>query len=123
MTTAEKIRLIEESASFAQIPAEAMPASHKENYYFVSYSHKDYKEVLSDILRLEELGINIWYDNEMHIGENWREIAQMYISKFQCAGIIFYLTENSISSPACNEEVEYVLTAVSFEPIYTEFFH
>lgn len=110
MTTEEKIRIIEKSASFAEIPAEAMPPSHKENYYFVSYSHKDYKEVLKDILRLEEMGINIWYDNEMHIGENWREIAQMYISKFQCVGIIFYLTENSITSPACNEEVEYVLT-------------
>lgn len=110
MTIEEKIRLIETSSSFAEVPAEAMPASHKENYYFVSYSHRDYKEVLKDILRLEELGVNIWYDNEMHIGENWREIAQMYISKFQCSGVIFYLTENSISSPACNQEVEYVLT-------------
>ena len=110
MTIEEKIRLIESSASFADVPAEAMPVSHRENYYFVSYSHKDYKEVLKDILRLEELGVNIWYDNEMHIGENWREIAQMYISKFQCSGVIFYLTENSISSPACNQEVEYVLT-------------
>ncbi len=110
MTVEEKIRLIENSTSFAEVPVEAMPVSHKENYYFVSYSHKDYKEVLGDILRLEELGVNIWYDNEMHIGENWREIAQMYISKFQCSGVIFYLTENSISSPACNKEVEYVLT-------------
>ena len=110
MTLEEKIRIIENTSSFDQIPREAMPSSHKDNYYFVSYSHKDYKTVFADILRLEELGINIWYDNEMHIGENWREIAQLYISKFQCSGVIFYLTENSISSPACNQEVEYVLT-------------
>lgn len=89
MTIEEKIKLIDESHSFAEIPLEAMPTSHKENYYFVSYSHKDYKEVLKDILLLENLGINIWYDNEMHIGENWREIAQMYISKFQC---YFYIS-------------------------------
>lgn len=106
----ERIRIIEESHSFGEIPQDVMPPSHKENYYFVSYSHKDYKEVLRDILYLEAMGINIWYDHDMHIGENWREIAQMYISKFQCAGVIFYLTENSISSPACNQEVEYVLT-------------
>ena len=110
ISTEEKIRIIEQSASFADVPQEAMPPSYKENYYFVSYSHKDYKEVLRDILRLEEMGVNIWYDHEMHIGENWREIAQLYISKFQCAGILFYLTENSLSSPACNQEVEYVLT-------------
>ncbi len=106
----EKLKLIESSASMADLPISALPPSHKENYYFISYSHKDYKLVFQDILRFEEMGINIWYDSEMHIGENWREIAQMYISKFQCKGVIFYLTENSISSPACNEEVEYVLT-------------
>ena len=110
MTLEEKIRLIDESESFADLPEDALPPSHRENYYFVSYSHKDYKRVLKDILLLEALGVNIWYDKEMHIGENWREIAELYISKFQCSGVIFYLTENSISSPACNKEVEYVLT-------------
>lgn len=110
MTLEEKIRLIEESESFGDLPEDALPPSHRENYYFVSYSHKDYKRVLKDILMLEALGVNIWYDKEMHIGENWREIAELYISKFQCSGVIFYLTENSISSPACNKEVEYVLT-------------
>ena len=92
MTTEEKIRIIENTNSFAEVPMEVLPPSHRESYYFVSYSHKDYKMVLADILRLEELGVNIWYDNEMHIGENWQEIAQLYISKFQCAGVIFYLT-------------------------------
>ncbi len=110
MNIEEKIRLIDNSTSFADVPADALPPSYKDNYYFVSYSHKDYKVVLKDILRLEELGVNIWYDKEMHIGENWQEIAQLYISKFQCAGVIFYLTPNSVSSPACNREVEYVLT-------------
>ena len=110
MSLEEKIRLIEASNSFADIPQDAFPKSHKENYYFVSYSHKDYKRVLKDIILLEDMGINIWYDSEMHVGENWQEIAELYISKFQCAGVIFYLSENSISSPACNREVEYVLT-------------
>lgn len=110
MTLEERIKIIEDTSSFDEIPLDVLPPSHKDNYYFVSYSHKDYKTVFPDILRLEALGINIWYDNEMHIGENWREIAQLYISKFQCSGVIFYLTENSISSPACNQEVEYVLT-------------
>jgi len=110
MTVEEKIDAILAAENFAAIPAEAMPPSHRDNYYFVSYSHRDYKTVLPDILRLEALGVPLWYDREMHIGENWQEVAELYLSKFQCAGIIFYLTENSIASPACNREVEYALS-------------
>lgn len=105
----EKIRLIEESNSFLDLNKDILPKVHKEDYYFVSYSHKDYKKVMKDILLLEDAGINIWYDSDMHIGENWEDIANMYISKFQCKGIIFYLSKNSILSKACNKEVEYVL--------------
>ena len=105
----EKISLIQNSSSFNDVPREALPSSHKTDYYFVSYSHLDYKKVLKDILLLESYGINIWYDDEMHIGQNWKEIAELYISKFHCKGVIFYLSENSIKSKACNEEIEYVL--------------
>ena len=104
-----RIALIEGASSFSEIPPEVLPTTHKEDYYFVSYSHKDYKEVLKDLLLLEEKGINIWYDAEMHIGENWQEVAEIYISKFQCKGVIFYLSKNSLSSKACNEEIAYVL--------------
>ena len=108
-TLEEKLAIIESSNSFADLNIDVLPKAHKEDYYFVSYSHKDYKEVMKDILLLEDAGINIWYDSDMHIGENWEDIAEMYISKFQCKGIIFYLTKNSILSPACNKEVEFVL--------------
>ena len=46
----EKIDLILNSNSLNEVPREALPSSHKEEYYFVSYSHKDYKQVLKDIL-------------------------------------------------------------------------
>ena len=100
----EKIRLIEESNSFLDLNKDILPKVYKEDYYFVSYSHKDYKKVMKDILLLEDVGINIWYDSDMHIGENWEDIAEMYISKYQYKGIIFYLSENSILSKACNNE-------------------
>lgn len=108
-TTEEKIAIIEQSNSFLDLNKDILPKAHKEDYYFVSYSHKDYKQVMKDILLLEDSGINIWYDSDMHIGENWEEIAESYISKYQCKGIIFYLSKNSILSAACNKEVEYVL--------------
>ena len=108
-TLEQKIKLIEQSNSFADLNQEVMPKAYKEDYYFVSYSHKDYKKVMKDILLLEDCGINIWYDTDMHVGENLEDIAKTYISKFQCKGIIFYLSKNSILSDACNKEVEYVL--------------
>ena len=109
LTLDEKLSALASSNSFLELNKEVLPTAHKEDYYFVSYSHKDYKTVLKDILLLEDKGINIWYDSDMHIGENWENIAETYISKFQCKGIIFYLSENSILSPACNKEIEYVL--------------
>ena len=109
LTLQEKLQKIENSNSLLDLNSDVLPKVYKENYYFVSYSHKDYKKVMKDILLLEEEGINIWYDSDMHIGENWEDIAEMYISKYQCKGIIFYLSENSILSKACNKEVEYVL--------------
>ena len=109
LTLKEKLSIIDNSNSMQELNKEVLPKVHKENYYFVSYSHKDYKKVMKDILLLEDEGINIWYDSDMHIGENWEDIAEMYISKFQCKGIIFYLSENSILSKACNKEIEYVL--------------
>ena len=87
-----------------ELNSDVLPIAHKEDYYFVSYSHKDYKKVMKDILLLQDCGINIWYDSDMHIGENWEDIAEMYISKYQYKGIIFYLSENSILSKACNNE-------------------
>ena len=108
-TLEEKIRIIERSNSMLDLNKDVLPEAHRENYYFVSYSHKDYKKVIKDILLLEANGVNIWYDCDMHIGENWEEIAETYITKYQCKGIIFYLSENSIASSACNKEVQYVL--------------
>ncbi|MBQ4072573.1 MAG: leucine-rich repeat protein [Clostridia bacterium] len=107
-TLEERILAIENSHSLTDLDSDVLPTSHQEDYYFVSYSHKDYKAVLTDILKLEAEGLNFWYDTDIHVGENWEYIAKTYISKFQCKGVIFYLSENSILSTACNKEIEYV---------------
>ena len=108
LTIEERIKAIENSNSLTDLSSDVLPKSHQEDYYFVSYSHKDYKAVLTDILKLEAKGLNFWYDTDIHVGENWEYIAKSYISKFQCKGVVFYLSEHSILSPACNKEIEYV---------------
>ena len=108
LTIEERIKIIEASSDLKELMNDVLPKSYHEDYYFLSYSHKDYKKVLPDILRMEEQGLHFWYDISMPLGRNWEDIAKTYISKFQCKGVIFYLSENSITSSSCNTEIQYV---------------
>lgn len=106
LTTEEKIQIIETSARLNDVPISCLPAVHMSEYYFVSYSHKDYKEVYADILRLQQCGLNIWYDRGMEAGKSWYDVAENYIDRFSCLGVIFYLSANSIVSDAIHKEIE-----------------
>ena len=45
----DKIHRIEETASLNEVSLECLPPVQTDKYYFVSYSHKDYKLVYKDI--------------------------------------------------------------------------
>lgn len=104
----EKIKIIEESNNLDDIALSALPNVYGDSYYFVSYSHKDYKKVYVDILKLQEAGINIWYDRGLVPGKSWQDYADEAIAKHNCIGVIFYLSENSLVSKAIAHEIEYV---------------
>ena len=104
----EKLDIINHSSSLGELPIEVMPYTQSDEYYFVSYSHADYKEVYSDILRLQQLGINIWYDRGLPAGRDWEKSAYEAIIKYSCVGVIFYLSENSLASGAVIKEINFV---------------
>jgi len=104
----EKLDIIQNSSSLGEIPLDAMPYTQSDEYYFVSYSHADYKEVFADILRLQEQGINIWYDRGLPVGRDWEKSANEIVSKYSCVGVIFYLSENSLKSDAVAREIRFV---------------
>ena len=108
LTLEEKINIIENSHELGEIPLDAMPFMQSDEYYFVSYSHRDYKKVYGDILRLQNLGVNIWYDRGLPAGRNWQDIADEAISKHACKGVIFYISENSLLSDAVEREILFV---------------
>ena len=89
------------------IPSAILPDVFSSDYFFISYSHKDYKSVYKDIFYLEKLGLNIWYDRGIPAGKNWKDIANKYLTPFSCVGVIFYISENSLLSDAVLEELEY----------------
>lgn len=105
----EKIKKIEQTTTLNEVSLECLPPVQTEKYYFVSYSHKDYKLVYKDIFLLQQQGFSIWYDRGMEAGKNWKETAEKYITKYNCAGVIFYLSENSILSEAIHEEIKLLL--------------
>lgn len=105
----EKLQGIMQSRQLDDLPLKYLPpvSDNPDNYYFVSYSHKDYKQVYPDIFALQGQGVNIWYDRAMPAGRSWKETAEKYISPSRCAGVVFYVSENSLMSPAIHEEIAY----------------
>ncbi len=45
----------------------------EEPYVFVSYAHKDVSLVYPELTWLNNQGINIWYDEGIEAGTEWRE--------------------------------------------------
>ena len=86
-----------------KIPVALLPGVHSKEYYFISYSHKDYKTVYPDLFMLENEKLNFWYDRGIPAGSNWKDIATKYIAPFDCKGVIFYISENSLLSNAIYE--------------------
>jgi pimeloyl-ACP methyl ester carboxylesterase len=90
-----------------------------EPYVFVCYSHEDSELVYAELVWLREQGINIWYDEGISAGENWRAAigdALLGASKF-----LFYLSARSLKSDHCNREINLALDeAKDVVPVYLE---
>ena len=99
------------STELNAIPVAYLPDVVTDKYFFISYSHLDYKEVYSDIFDLQQKGLSIWYDRGIPAGNNWKEIAIKYIGPFSCKGTIFYISENALMSDSILEEVK---SAISY---------
>lgn len=97
------------SCDLLSIPSVLLPEVFYDNYFFISYSHKDYRSVYTDIINLQNNGVNTWYDRGIPGGKNWKDIANKYMSPINCVGVIFYISENALLSDAVIDEIEYAL--------------
>lgn len=103
----ELFNLIETSSSIAELyELDCIPnSSYTGEYFFISYSHGDYKLVYKDIFAYELEGLTVWFDRGMKPGSDWLENAEHFISQFACKGIIIYLSNLSLNSRAVFEEI------------------
>ena len=102
-----KISKIIASSDLVSLSIDYLPDISNQDFFFISYSHLDYKDVYVDLLGLQVNEINVWYDRGMAAGSDWKVIAEQHMTPFECKGIIFYVSENSIVSPSFIREVEF----------------
>lgn len=77
----------------------------KERYIFISYSHKDYKQVYADLAELYAADVPFWYDSGLPAGKNWDDEVRDKMTDPRCAGVIFYLSENLFLSNSIQIEI------------------
>ena len=78
------------------------------DYAFISYSHKDKEVVYDDLWALHEKGLSFWYDDGITAGEVWNEKVKEVVESPKCKLAIFFVSENTLVSPAIRQEMERV---------------
>jgi TIR domain len=76
-------------------------------YIFVSYSHKDGSSVYSELTWINAQDVNIWYDEGIEAGTEWREELAAAIKN---AGLfLYFVTPASVQSENCRKEVSFAV--------------
>lgn len=116
----ELYEIINSSSNFQEVKASGLlpEPDSDDGYYFVSYSHKDYKKVIKDIIEFQERGEKIWYDRGLESGKSWIKEVKQKISSYYCKGVIFYLSKNYFESLSCMMEMSHFLEIINKSCIF-----
>ena len=88
-------------------------------YIYVSYAHSDGKSVIGDIERFRNLGVNLWYDQDIIPGLDWN--AQIANAISGCSAVMIFLSRNSVESVNVRNEIFFALDLkIPIIPIYIE---
>ena len=78
-----------------------------EPYIFVSYAHKDAARVLPIILKMQEAGLRVWYDEGIEAGAEWPEYIETHLVNAEC--VVAFISEAAVSSLNCRNEINLAL--------------
>ena len=82
-----------------------IPYDGKENFIFISYSHRDTDRVMPIVKRLSDKGFRVWYDMGIDPGTEWDENIAEHIG--DCGYFIAFMSENYLGSNNCKDELNY----------------
>jgi TolB-like protein len=89
-------------------------------YVFVCYAHEDSEAVFREIAWLNDYGVNVWYDEGISPGHEWREELAAAIQG--CSRMLFFVSPRSVVSEHCRRELNFAqeegreVIAVHLEP-------
>ncbi len=78
-----------------------------EPYVFVSYAHEDSDEVYPEIAWLKSNGFNVWYDDGIEAGSEWREEIATAIKYARL--VLYFVSPNSSRSKYCRKEINFAV--------------
>lgn len=104
------LKTIRDSIDFAEIRNSGLlpDPDGDDGYFFISYSHRDYKSVLADVIAFQNDGLKIWYDRGLESGKSWLSEVKKKISSYYCKGVIVYLSANYVASNSCMAELMHI---------------
>ncbi|MCZ6642684.1 MAG: TIR domain-containing protein [Gammaproteobacteria bacterium] len=76
-------------------------------YVFVCYSHRDREQVYPELVRMRDVGVNVWYDEGITPGKAWTEELAKAING--CVRFLYFVSPLSVESRNCLNELEFAL--------------
>ena len=84
-----------------------LPVLHKDDkYFFICYSSRDFQSVYCDLIELYKRKVPFRYDERLKHGEDWKEQIKNGIRSENCAGVVFYLSKNVLSTNSVCKEID-----------------
>jgi TolB-like protein len=76
-------------------------------YVFVCYAHEDAGVVYPELQRLQDAGVNVWYDEGILPGSEWtQQLADAIEGSIQ---FLYFVSPSSVASRNCRNEVQLAL--------------
>lgn len=89
-----------------------------EPYIFVSYAHDDSDRVYPDLVRFNDDGYNVWYDEGIVSGEGWQEEVENALLK--SALFVVFISRTSVASENVRNEIFLAEGEIPTIPIFLE---
>lgn len=89
-------------------------------FIFACYSHRNRAHVYPELEHLRRNGVNVWYDEGIRPGSEWR--ADIAHAIENCSRLVYFVTSESVASLHCRRELHYAerkripIVAVHLEP-------
>ncbi len=83
------------------------PYEGSDPFIFISYAHRNSKEIIPILEALDRAGYRVWYDDGIAPGSEWPEYIAEHLNASSV--VLAFVSQASIDSPNCRREVTYAL--------------